>query len=79
MPTLACKVCLALAARLQWAADARQRSRSMILRKALKQKLGLESAERALLEVMRSSVGSPNSGYTDLGHNPRHMALFGRI
>ncbi|MGH7996417.1 MAG: ribbon-helix-helix protein, CopG family [Opitutaceae bacterium] len=78
MPTLTLKVPQATAARLERMALRRRTSKSAVLREALDEKLRRASDEPSLYELMMPSLGSLASKVSDLGHNPKHLAGFGR-
>jgi predicted transcriptional regulator len=75
MPTLTFKVPIETAGLLKQIAARRGISRSAIIRKALDEELRRSTS---LHELMKPSIGMIDSGVTDLGHHPRHLAGFGR-
>jgi predicted transcriptional regulator len=78
MPVLTLKVSPEIAARLDRMATRRRTSKSVIIREALEEKLRGSAAEPSLYELMKSTIGTVDSGMTDLGHNPKHLSGFGR-
>ncbi len=78
MPTLTLKVPSETVARLERLARRRRVSKSAVVREALAAKLGESADAPSLREVMKHSIGVLDSGVRDLGHNPRHLADFGR-
>jgi hypothetical protein len=78
MPVITLKVSPEIAARLAQLAIRRRMSKSAVVREALEEKLREPSTEPSLYDLMKSSIGVVDSGVTDLGHNPKHMAGFGR-
>lgn len=78
MPILTLKVPADTAARLERLAARRRVSKSSIVREALEQKLRKSQDTPSLREAMKHSIGVVDSGVRDLGHNPKHLAGFGR-
>lgn len=77
MPTLTLKVSTHTAARLERMATRRRTSKSAVIREALEEKLHGDVDEPSVYELMKTSVGSIDSGIGDLGHNPTHLKGFG--
>ena len=78
MPTLTLKVPTDTAARLERLAMRRRVSKSAVVREALDEKLRRSADAPSLHDVMKHSLGVVDSGVRDLGHNPKHLAGFGR-
>jgi len=78
MPVLTLKVPADTAARLERLAASRRMSKSAVIREALEEKLGQSLVAASLHDLMKSSLGILDSGVSDLGHNPKHLAGFGR-
>jgi Arc/MetJ-type ribon-helix-helix transcriptional regulator len=78
MPMLTLKVPSEMAARLEGLAARRRVSKSTVVREALEEKLRKSTNVASLHDVMKHSIGVLDSGIRDLGHNPKHMAGFGR-
>jgi predicted DNA-binding protein len=66
------------AQRLTRAAARRRVSKSAFVRELLEGKLARLQDEPTLYDLMQPALGSVDSGQADLGHNPRHLAGFGR-
>jgi len=78
VPTLTLKVSTETAARLERLAARLRTSKSAVIRDALEEKLRESGNEPSLYDLMKASIGVIDSGVDDLGHNPKHMAGFGR-
>lgn len=78
MPVITLKVSSEIAARLSKLAARRRTTKSALIRKALEKMLRESTAEPSLYDLMKATIGSVDSGVTDLGHNPKHLAGFGR-
>jgi hypothetical protein len=78
MPVITLKVSQETAARLEQMALRLRTSKSAVIREALEEKLRERSTEPSLYDLMKSSIGAVDSGVIDLGHNPKHLAGFGR-
>ncbi len=78
MQTLTLKVSANTAARLERMATRRRTTKSAVIREALEEKLRSSANEPSVYELMKTSVGSVDSGIKDLGHNPAHLEGFGR-
>jgi len=78
MPVLTVKVPQETAARLERMAARRRMTKSAFLREALEKKLALTPDEPSLHDAMGPTLGGVDSGRRDLGHNPKHLAGFGR-
>jgi hypothetical protein len=78
MPTLTLKVPTETAARLERLARERRVAKSVVVREALADKLSRQTVMPSLHDVMKHSLGVVDSGVRDLGHNPKHLAGFGR-
>jgi hypothetical protein len=78
MPVLTFKVPIEVAVRLERAAKKRRVAKSVVIREALEEKLGHALSEPSLYELMQPCLGVLDSGKRDLGHNPAHLANFGR-
>jgi hypothetical protein len=78
MPTLTLKVPAETAARLERLAARRRVSKSVVIREALEERLRKSSDTPSLHDAMKHSIGVLDSGVRDLGHNPKHLAGFGR-
>ena len=78
MPIVTLKVPPEIAARLERVAMRRRVSKSAIVREALEEKLRRSPDRPSLHDAMRHSIGVLDSGVRDLGHNPKHLAGFGR-
>lgn len=78
MTTLTLKVPAETAARLSQVAARRRVSKSAVVREALEEKLRHADVAVSLHDVMKDSLGVVDSGVRDLGHNPKHIAPFGR-
>ncbi|OHE88852.1 MAG: hypothetical protein A3G75_13525 [Verrucomicrobia bacterium RIFCSPLOWO2_12_FULL_64_8] len=78
MPLLSLKVPTETALRLERIAARRRISKSAVIREALEDKLRKVADEPTLHEAMKASLGVLDSGLADLGHNPKHLAKFGR-
>jgi len=77
MPTLTLKIPTDTAARLERMAARRRTSKSAVMREALEDKLRSSANEPSVYDMMKTSVGSIDSGVRDLGHNPAHLKKFG--
>jgi hypothetical protein len=75
---LTLKVPAETAARLERLAARRRVSKSAVVREALDEKLRKSADAPSLHDVMKHSLGVLDSGVRDLGHNPEHLAGFGR-
>jgi hypothetical protein len=78
VPILTLKVGVETAARLERLALRRRKSKSALMREALEEKLRRSPDQPTLYEAMKPSIGVVESGCRDLGHNPKHLAGFGR-
>ena len=78
MPTMTLKVPAEMAARLERLALRRRVSKSTVMREALEEKLRKTADAPSLHDAMKHSIGVLDSGVRDLGHNPKHLAEFGR-
>jgi predicted transcriptional regulator len=77
MRTLTLKLPTETASRLERMAARRRTTKSAVMREALDDKLGSSENEPSVYELMKTSIGSIDSGIRDLGHNPRHLRGFG--
>ena len=78
MPVVTLKIPTATAERLERVAARRRMTKSAFLREALEKKLAQTPDEPSLHDLMRPTLGAVDSGVRDLGHNPKHLAGFGR-
>lgn len=78
MATLTLKVPNETVVRLERLALRRRVSKSAVVREALEEKLRRTADTPSLHDVMKHSLGVVDSGVGDLGHNPKHLAGFGR-
>ena len=77
MPTVTLKLPTEVAARLEQLAVRRRTTKSAVIREALEEKLRSSACEPSVFDLMKSSLGSVDSGVRDLGHNPSHLKGFG--
>jgi predicted transcriptional regulator len=78
MPVITLKVSADVAAKLERLAACRRSSKSAVVRSALIEVLREAPNETSVHDLMRDSLGRLDSGIRDLGHNPKHLAGFGR-
>jgi len=78
MPILTLKISPATAVRVERMASRRRLSKSALVREALENKLGESAESLTLHDAMKPTLGVLDSGVRDLGHNPKHLAGFGR-
>jgi predicted transcriptional regulator len=77
MQTLTLKVTTETAARLDRMAARRRTTKSAVMREALEEKLRTSANQPSVYDLMKTSVGTIDSGIRDLGHNPIHLKGFG--
>jgi predicted transcriptional regulator len=77
MPTLTLKLPSDIAARLERMAARHRTTKSAVMREALEDKPRSSANEPSVYDLMKTSVGTIDSGILDLGHNARHLKGFG--
>lgn len=78
MPVLTLKLPPETAARIARIAARRRVSKSTVVREALDEKLRDTPDELSVHDLMKGVAGAVDSGVRDRGHNPKHLARFGR-
>jgi len=78
VPVITVKVPSETAIRVTRMAARRRVSKSTIVREALEEKLAPSSESPSVHDLMKPVLGALDGGLRDRGHNPKHLALFGR-